>query len=128
MLDRRIRQEELDHLQLPAHLHRLVATAFVVANAGHPRCRRAANQLGWSGHVLTKSRRWSTTFACLRRARRDWRVAESGERPLPGTTSWRFEGVGLRCEIDRMLALGIEERRRVGRIEGWLARAEPATA
>src|SRR5690606_15059785 len=29
--------------------------------------------LGYRGHVLTKTRRYSTTFGALRRARQDWR-------------------------------------------------------
>jgi hypothetical protein len=29
--------------------------------------------LGYRGHVLTKTRRYSTTFGALRRARKDWR-------------------------------------------------------
>jgi hypothetical protein len=125
VLDRRLREDQLEQLQLPEHLRRLVATAFALAkDPRHARCARWAHALGWSGHVLTKSRRWSTTFCALRRARREWRAAEAGEAPAAGTTTWSFEGVGHRFEIDRMLARGVEEQVREARFESWLERRE----
>ncbi|MBM7784969.1 hypothetical protein JOD67_001649 [Tenggerimyces flavus] len=43
--------------------------------AKHPyaRLRRWAHMPGYGGHFFTKSRRYSTTFGQLRRARIDWR-------------------------------------------------------
>jgi hypothetical protein len=129
VLDRRIREEELELLRLPEHLRTLVATAFALGRTPeNEACRRWAHALGWSGHVLTKSRRWSTTFCALRLARREWRMADEGEAPATGTTRWSFEGVGLRCEIDRMLALGIEEQHREGRLQKWWERCDAARA
>jgi hypothetical protein len=37
------------------------------------RLRPWAHMLGFRGHYSTRSRRYSTTLGCLRRARRDWR-------------------------------------------------------
>jgi hypothetical protein len=129
VLDRRLREDQLERLELPEHLRRLVATAFALAkDPAHARCARWAHALGWSGHVLTKSRRFSTTFCALRRARREWRVADAGEAPPTGTTIWTFEGVGHRCQIDRMLARGVEERVQTARLERWLQWREPAPA
>jgi hypothetical protein len=128
-LDRRLREGHLAVLDLPDHVRRLVETAFALGRSEeHAACGRWAHMFGFAGHVLTKSRRFSTTFGALRRARRDWRAAESGEAAPTGTTAWRFEGVGLRCELDRMLARGIEERRRESRFEAWLARREQGVA
>ena len=75
------------------------------AAAGDPRLRRAAHQLGWGGHFLTKSRRYSVTFGQLRRARLEHRKAQrhpDGEhdpwgRPLDATvvlvlSNWTYAG------------------------------------
>jgi Replication initiator protein, pSAM2 len=70
---------------------------------------------GYRGHVLTKTRRYSTTFGALRRARSEWRQAggrpghDSAEVCRAGTDddpdgdeaeivierNWRFVGVGF---------------------------------
>jgi hypothetical protein len=39
--------------------------------------RRWAHMLGFRGHFLTKSHRYSTTFTALRRQRRTWRLIET---------------------------------------------------
>jgi hypothetical protein len=72
-LDRRIGADDLDHLdQLPAHVAELVRACWELG--GHPeldglRLRAWAHMLGFGGHWSTKSRRYSTTFTLLRRAR-----------------------------------------------------------
>jgi hypothetical protein len=43
------------------------------AATGNTRLRRCAHALGWGGHFLTKSRRYSVTFGTLRRARLEHR-------------------------------------------------------
>lgn len=122
-LDRRLREGHLSVLELPEHVRRLVETAFALGRTQeHATCGRWAHMFGFAGHVITKSRRWSTTFGALRRARRAWRSQAAGEEEPAGSTRWTFEGVGLRLEIDRWLARGIEERRREERFEAWLAR------
>jgi hypothetical protein len=121
-LDRRLREGHLVTLDLPDHVRRLVETAFALGRSEeHAACGRWAHMFGFAGHVLTKSRRFSTTFGALRRARRAWRSEEAGEEESTGTTAWRFGGVGLRLELDRRLARGIEERRQESRREAWLA-------
>ncbi len=50
---------------------------------GDPRFRQWAHMLGYGGHFLTKSRRYSVTFGQLRAARNEHRRAErhpDGER------------------------------------------------
>jgi hypothetical protein len=72
-LDRRIGVDDLDHLdQLPAHVAELVRACWELG--GRPeldrlRLRAWAHMLGFGGHWSTKSRRYSTTFTVLRRAR-----------------------------------------------------------
>ena len=72
---------------------------------GDSRFRQWAHMLGYGGHFLTKSRRYSVTFGQLRKARADHRRAQrhlDGEcdpwgRPLDETvvlilTTWTYAG------------------------------------
>ena len=57
-----------------------------------PRFRQWAHMLGYGGHFLTKSRRYSVTFGQLRSARTDHRRAQrhpDGERDPWGRPSMR---------------------------------------
>jgi hypothetical protein len=107
---------------------------------GHPdlrhlRLRQWAHQLGYRGHWQTKSRRYSTTFGALRRARAEHahaaRLAGAAEldawrRPLdPGVVlvvaDWRYAGSGHRTIADAWLAASAaaraREQRRIAREE-----------
>jgi len=137
-LDHRIREGEVEHLQIPAHLKRLVATAWRLgAEKEHARMRRWAHSLCFAGHVMTRSRRYSTTMGTLRKARREWQLAqitnagpdnagtagagtESGAA-VTGTTKWSFIGIGHRFEIDHLLAVSFAEERQHQRHLAWLA-------
>ena len=73
------------------------------------RCRAWAHMLGYGGHFLTKSRRYSVTFGQLRNARTDHRRAarppgsdrDAWGRALDETTVlvlptiWTYGGTGL---------------------------------
>ncbi|MEU6713808.1 replication initiator [Nonomuraea sp. NPDC046802] len=116
--------------RLPAHVAALTATIRRLARLGTCRALRLARHvhtLGFRGHVTSKSRRYSTTFAALREARRAWRLARrTRERdpwahPDPDGADhavtvlvgdWRIAGVGYRTLGDRVLAevLGREHR------------------
>jgi hypothetical protein len=97
-------------LRCPAHHKRMVATAWQLGSkqaTGDPRLRLWAHMLGYGGHFLTKSRRYSITFGQLRRARVEHRRLErypDGERdpwgrPLDDTIAlvvndWTYAGRG----------------------------------
>ena len=72
-MDSQLLDHDLGHLdQLPAHVAELVRAAWALG--GRPelerlRLRAWAHMLGFRGHRSTKSRRYSTTFTVLRRAR-----------------------------------------------------------
>jgi hypothetical protein len=71
-LDHRVSAEDLDGLELPAHVAELVRACWELgARPGLARLRlRAwAHMLGFGGHFSSKSRRYSTTLGALRRAR-----------------------------------------------------------
>jgi len=96
------------------------------------RLRRWAHMLGFGGHFLTKSRRYSITFRLLRDRRVIWRrtehtdaAAEHDEETTLVVTSLRYAGAGWNNLGDSLLAntaaAMARERQRVGRIESIAA-------
>ena len=76
----RLRGEaDIERLRCSLHYRRLITTAWQFGS----RCRAWAHMLGYGGHFLTKSRRYSVTFTQLRHARTDHRRASpsAGCRP-----------------------------------------------
>jgi len=63
------READLERLRCPAHYLRMITTAWQLGT----RYRAWAHMLGYGGHFLTKSRRYSVTFGQLRAARTDHR-------------------------------------------------------
>jgi hypothetical protein len=109
--DTRIRHaSEIGALRCPAHHKRLVATAWDLgarASVGDPRLRLWAHMLGYGGHFLTKSRRYSVTFGYIRGERVTARRLErhpDGERDPWGRpldervvlvlANWTYAGTG----------------------------------
>jgi Replication initiator protein, pSAM2 len=138
-LDRRLTEDDLDHLdKLPAHVGQLIRACWSLG--GRPeleglRLRAWAHMLGFGGHWSTKSRRYSTTFTVLRRARvafakrrraRDGVPLDAWGRPEDDqgaivVASWEYVGSGYETEGERWLALSAaaraREQRRVAREE-----------
>ena len=86
-------------LDLPDHLARLVETAWDLGSRpalAHLRLRDWAHTLGFRGHWLTKSRRYSTTFGNLRDARQNWRAGRGSPRGRSSAAAvikdWRYAG------------------------------------
>ena len=73
------RQGDIERLRCPAHYRRMITTAWQLGT----KVRAWAHMLGYGGHFLTKSRRYSVTFGQLRQARTDHRRAARppGRRP-----------------------------------------------
>jgi hypothetical protein len=139
-LDRRLTAaDDLERLdQLPDHVAELVKAAWELG--GRPeleslRLRAWAHMLGFRGHWSTKSRRYSTTFTVLRRARvafaqrrcaRDAVPLDAWGRPeddqiVTVVASWVYVGSGYETEGERWLALSAaaraREERRIAREE-----------
>src|SRR6185312_16407731 len=112
----RIRSEtDIERLRCPAHYQRLITTAWQLGT----RYRAWAHMLGYGGHFLTKSRRYSVTFGQLRAARTEHRRAlrppdadrDAWGRPLDETVVlvlpviWTYEGTGCPIAAAAELAL-----------------------
>jgi hypothetical protein len=136
-LDRRLGADDLEHLdRLPAHVAELVRAAWELggrADLDGLRLRAWAHMLGFGGHWSTKSRRYSTTFTGLRRARvgfakrrraRDgipldaWGQPEDDDQVVI-VASWAYVGVGYATEGERWLALSAAARAREQRQTAW---------
>jgi hypothetical protein len=97
-------ETDIERLRCPAHYRRLITTAWQLGT----RYRAWAHMLGYGGHFLTKSRRYSVTFGQLRAARTEHRRAarppdadrDAWGRPLDETVVlvlpviWTYEGIG----------------------------------
>ena len=78
----------------------MITTAWQLGGGGHPPARtrlcKWAHMLGYGGHFLTKSRRYSVTFGQLRRARAEHRKHQRhptanttrGDAPWTTPSSW----------------------------------------
>jgi hypothetical protein len=109
--DTRIRSAfDLRSLRCSRHYQEMITAAWRLGSrqeTGEPRFRQWAHMLGYGGHFLTKSRRYSVTFGQLRTARKDHRRTQrhpSGERDPWGrpldehvvlvVASWAYAGTG----------------------------------
>jgi hypothetical protein len=136
-LDRRLTGDDVEQLErLPTHVAELVRAAWDLG--GRPeleglRLRKWAHMLGFGGHWSTKSRRYSTTFSVLRRARVAFakrRRAKDGvpldawgrpedEEAVIVLASWVYVGSGYAIEGERWLALSAAARAREQRRVAW---------
>jgi hypothetical protein len=127
--DTRIRHAaEITALRCSAHYRAMITAAWHLGSrhaTDQQRFRLWAHMLGYGGHFLTKSRRYSVTLGQLRKARADHRRAArhpGGEcdpwgRPLDETvvlviSTWTYAGTGYTAAADVQLALASAARAR----------------
>ena len=119
---------DIEHLRCPAHYKRMITTAWQLGGkcqTGDPRFGQWAHMLGYGGHFLTKSCRYSVTFGQLRKTRTEHRRAErhpGGERdpwgrPLDETVvlvikTWTYARTGYTAAPAAQLALASAARAR----------------
>ena len=119
--DRRIRcADDIEALPISDHHKQMIRTAW---NLGaHPdlaHLRRWAHMLGFRGHFLTKSRRYSLTFTAIRGHRHQWQRHQAltalGTDPEQDTVlvinDWRYDHTGYRSEAEYELAAAIYQRK-----------------
>jgi hypothetical protein len=125
---------DLEGRDLPPHLFNLAATAWrlgsdpALASLG---LRRHAHHLGYRGHVLTKSRRYSTTLGALRDARAAWHRERNDdsetESDVPATRRLKAVGRGWANKGEELFAAAqarqrVEERKEAE--QAWYTRNE----
>jgi hypothetical protein len=141
----RVTEHELDALAVREHIRAYLGAAFALAADRALADRRfaaCAHALGYRGHCLTKSRRYSTTFKALRQAREQHvhaqllaRSGDAMQRAIAGATervsSLRYAGLGHLTAADAFLAASAaaraREQRKAAREEGVFAREAQTT-
>ena len=134
-LERQIVSEaDLASRPVEPHLRRMVATAWSLG--GDPdlesfSLRRHAHRLGYSGHFLTKSRNYSTTFGTLREARSIWqenrRLSEEPQTDRAREGRWRAVGSGWANQGEALFAGHQQRQKAEDRREAefaWYTRSE----
>ncbi|HET9443564.1 MAG TPA: replication initiator [Acidimicrobiales bacterium] len=132
-LDRRLMSlADLEGRGVEGHVKAMAETAWRLGELDELeglKLRRWAHNLGFGGHWMTKSRRYSTTFGALRGARATWAARErdgidddrGGEHAGQRVGEWQFVGVGFERAGDRLLAASAaawaREQRRIAREE-----------
>lgn len=138
-LSRRLTRESIDLYADPqgSHVERLIHACWFLGGyvpglrlahqteRPYGRLRRWAHMLGFGGHFLTKSRRYSVTFRILRDNRVIWRRTTDWDVHDQETTvlvaALTYAGAGWLSLGDQLLANSAaaqaRERQRVGRIE-----------
>jgi hypothetical protein len=127
-------------LRCGVHYKRLISTCWELGKrpaAAELALNRWTHMLGYRGHFLTKSRRYSVTFTQLRQARTDHRRRErhpDGEKDPWGRdlsehtvllmTAWQYAGTGHATTAEHQLALAAaaraREHDRIAREETWM--------
>jgi hypothetical protein len=101
-----------------AHIARLRDTANRLAalpELGHLRLARAVESIGFHGHWSSRSRRYSTTFGALRRARIEHARASAEQHGLLDVhvdSEWLYAGMGYTTAGDAWLAASAGDRER----------------
>jgi hypothetical protein len=130
--DRPIRDvEHLEHVDVGPHHRAMIETSWRLGGLPEYEAlnlRRWAHMLGFRGHFLTKSQRYSTTFRAIRGERRVWRLRAEldaldretdDENAIPPdlatitvVNDWWPTHFGHRDDGERELAAAIAERHR----------------
>ncbi|MGI5436394.1 replication initiator [Streptomyces shenzhenensis] len=92
--------EDIRAVVVNSHVRALMGTCWRLGGLPeleHLRPRPWAHSLGYRGHILTKSRRYSTTYGALREERADHRRGDTKPQDGPDTVTeaaWRYVGSG----------------------------------
>jgi hypothetical protein len=132
----RITADTISHYAAaPTHQGRLIRACWKLGAHNHPdfrALRRWAHMLGYGGHFLTKSRRYSVTFKTLRAARATWQRRHeplirrgTGDAAPLRLTVLTYAGTGWLTTSDAFLALSAAAR---AREHEQIAREESAVA
>ncbi|MET8680919.1 replication initiator [Streptomyces sp. NPDC004647] len=106
--------EDIDHAPVSQHVRTLMRTCWRLGSLAELeplRLRAWGHTLGYRGHILTKSRTYSTTYGALRAERAEHERAGTDMGDAPGTVTdarWRYVGSGHTSGA-ALVAAGIAE-------------------
>lgn len=103
-------RRDIEHRVRNSHLKKFALGAWDMggdSEFARLRLREHAHTLGFSGHFITKSRDFSTTFGALRQARIDFNAPLRSGDPVRGT--FTFEGRGYDDPKASLLADALSE-------------------
>ncbi|WP_344291789.1 replication initiator [Streptomyces synnematoformans] len=109
-----ISRDDIQTATVPHHTRALMMTCWRLGGQpeyAHLRLRAWAHTLGYRGHILTKSRTYSTSYGALRAERAEHRhdgETVRGELSTATDASWRYAGSGHSLGA-ALLAAGIAE-------------------
>lgn len=132
--DRPVRSERaIAALDVHPHHRRMITAAWDLGASGDLAfLRKWAHMLGFRGHFLTKSQRYSVTFTALRGDRRAYQhlvtLEAIGTHPdaVLVVNDWSYTGNGYRHHEEREIAEAIYEGKRQQRKENLVALKEQA--
>jgi hypothetical protein len=128
---------QIERVATDEHHRRLALTAWDLGEErpelGALRLQEHAHSLGFTGHLLTKSKRFSTTFGALRGARTAYMADERDMVPVAGTFGFLGRGYsdsraeGIADRLHQLLADLHKERREARLQEAGEGSGEPPT-
>jgi hypothetical protein len=133
---RRLSAAAIDQLDVTDHVREILRTIVTVsAEAGYTEIMAWIHTLGYRGHVVSKSRQFSTTMTALRERRRTWRKSQIrdtlsaiAETRIPNPIPWQFQRLGHVSLGDRVLVVSAASRAQEARIAARQAAKEGAVA
>jgi hypothetical protein len=133
---RRLSTAAIDQLDVADHIREILRTIVTIsAEAGYTEMISWIHTLGYRGHVVSKSRQFSTTLTALRERRRAWRKSETHDAlsaiaasRIPQPSSWQFQRLGHVSLGDRVLVVSAARRAQEARIAARQAANEGAVA
>ena len=129
---RRFTAAAIDHLNVTGHIRQILRTIVTIsAQAAYTEILAWIHTLGYRGHVVSKSRQFSTTMTALRERRRAWRQSQihdnpSAESRIPQPIVWQFERSGHISLGDRVLVVSAAGRAQEARIAARQAAKDEA--
>jgi hypothetical protein len=117
---RRFTAAAIDQLDVTDHIRQILRTIVTIsAQEAYTEILAWIHTLGYRGHVVSKSRQFSTTMTVLRERRRAWRKSQIhdvldpiAERRIPRPIVWRFQRSGHVSLGDRVLVVSAAGRAR----------------
>jgi replication initiator protein RepSA len=130
---RRLSSAAIDQLDVTDHIRNILRTIVTIsAQEGYTEIMAWIHALGYRGHVVSKSRQFSTTMTALRERRRAWRKSKMRDSLRTVVESripepiWEFHRVGHISLGDRVLVVSAFGRAREQRLAARTALAEGA--